>query len=104
MYNLLALSLYNTPEDNESCQSRLHKLTSAIHEKHFTTIGLNQTLNRSIAQRANRFSIYHYDHAITRYIEDTPNEDDPNVDPQLKDIFFIKFEYVFHIDINNQKI
>ena len=26
----LALSLYNTPKDIESCQSRLHKLTSAI--------------------------------------------------------------------------
>ena len=64
--NLLAHPLCNTPEDNESGQSRHHKLTSALLEIHCTIIGLNQTFNRFIAQRVNRFSINNYDRAITR--------------------------------------
>ena len=44
--NPLALPLNNIPEDNELFQSSLHKLTTAVHQKQFTTIGLSQTLNR----------------------------------------------------------
>ena len=50
--NQLALTLNYTPDNNELCQSSFHKLTIALHEKQFTTIGLKQTLNRFIAQRA----------------------------------------------------
>ena len=51
--------------------TRLHHLTTALHEKQFTTIALTQTLNRFNRQNANQFSINHYDHAIGRYMEDT---------------------------------
>ena len=49
---------------------KLYILTTALHKKKFTTIGLNQTLNGFIAQKADRFSINHFDHAIAR-----PNDD-----------------------------
>ena len=68
--NPLSLPLYNNQEDNE-CLTRLHHLTTALYEKHFTTIGPTQTSNRFTAQKANRHSINHYDHAIARYMEDT---------------------------------
>ena len=42
----------------------------SLHEKQFTIIGLNQTLNRFTAQNANRFSFNHYNHAIARPKED----------------------------------
>ena len=67
----MSLLLYNNPEDNGICQSRLHQLTIALHEKQFTTIGLTQTFNRFIAQKNKRFSINHYVLKIARYMEDT---------------------------------
>ena len=42
----LGLSSKNTPEYHELYHSLLHKLTTAHHENQFTTIGLNQILNR----------------------------------------------------------
>ena len=69
--NPLSLPLYNNQEDNDLCQSRIDHLATALHEKQFTTIGLTQTLNRFVAQKANQFSINHYDHATARYMEDT---------------------------------
>ena len=36
----LSLPLYNNQEDNELCHTRLQHLTTALHEKQFTTIGL----------------------------------------------------------------
>ena len=66
--NPSALPFYNNPADNELCQSRLEKLTTAPQEKQFTIIGLNQSLNRFVAPRANRISIIHYEHAFTRYM------------------------------------
>ena len=60
--NPLSLPLYNNPDDNELCQTRLYHATTALHEKQFTIIGLKQTLNRFTAQKANRLSINHYDH------------------------------------------
>ena len=65
-------------------------------------MGLNQTLNRFIASRANRISVKPYDHAITRYTENTPNEDYTNTNPQLTMKFFIEFEYIFHLDSTNK--
>ena len=49
----------------------LHHLTTTLHEKQFTIIVLNQTLNRFVAQKANRLFINHYDHAIARSMEET---------------------------------
>ena len=68
-----------------------------------TTTGRNQTLNRFIATRANIFYINHDVHAITRYMEDTAIEDEPNTSTQLTEFFFIKSEYVFNIDCTNKK-
>ena len=67
----MSIPLYNNPDDNEFCHTRLHHLTTAIEEKQFKTIGLTQTLNRFFVIKANRFFINHYHHAIARYMEDT---------------------------------
>ena len=80
--------LENNPEDHELCHSLVHQLTTALYENQFTTIRLNRTLNRFIASLANRFSINHYDQAITRYMEDTPSKDDQNTNPQLTEKIF----------------
>ena len=101
--NPLSLPLYNNQEDNELCQTRLYHLSTALHEKQLTTIGLTQTLNRFVAQKANRFSINHYDHAIARYIEVTYLEDNKNTNPQVTENFFIKSQYVFVINCMNKK-
>ena len=53
-----------------------------MHEKQFTTTELTQTIHRFVAQKTNRFSFEHYDHAIARYMEDTDIEDDdPHTNP-----------------------
>ena len=80
------------------CQTRLYHLTTALHEKQFTTIGLNQTLTRFTEQKANRFSINHYDHAIARPNEDIFSNDDTNANPQITKKLFIKSSYVFNVD------
>ena len=98
----LSIPLYNNQEDNEICQIQLHNLTTALHENKFTTIGLTQTRNRFVAQKANRFSINHCDHAIARYMEDTFSEDDENTNPQLTEKFFIKSQNVFVIFCMNE--
>ena len=72
--NPSSFPLYNNQEDNDLCQTRLHHLTTALHEEQFTTIGLTQTLNSFVAQKANRSSINHYDHAIARYMELSPSK------------------------------
>ena len=100
--NPLAFPLYNNPADTEKCQSRLHNLTTAHHEKQFKTLELTQTTDSFVAQKANRISINHYDHAIARYMEDTATEDDPNTGPQLIENFFVESEYVFLLDNMNQ--
>ena len=79
--NPLVHPLDNNPEDNALRQSCLHKLTTARHEIQFRTIGLTQTLNKSVAQKGNRFSINDYDHAIPRYMEDTIIEKDEDTNP-----------------------
>ena len=94
----------NNPADNELCDTIIHHLTTALHENQFTTIGLNQTLNRFIAPKPNRFSINHYDHAVNRYMKDSPNDDDPNTHPQQTESFFKKSEYIFHLDSTNKKL
>ena len=81
--------MYNKPADNEISQSRLPQLTTALHEKQFTTLGLTQTLNRFVAEKPNRFSIKHYNHAIARYMEDTVREEDENTNPQLTEKIFL---------------
>ena len=91
----LILPLYNNPDDNKLSQTRLYHLTTALHEKQFTTIGLNQTLNRFTAQKVNRYSINHYDYAIARPNEDIFSNDDTNANPQLTEKFFIQSFYVF---------
>ena len=94
----------NNRTDNELCDSLILQLTTALHLNHFITIGWNQTLNRVIAQKANRFSINHYDHTVTRYMENSPYDDDPNINPQLTEKFFIKSVYFFHLDSTIKKI
>ena len=101
--NPLSIPFYINPDDNELCHTRLHHLTAALHEKQFTTIGLTQTLNRFITQKANRFSINHYDHAIARYMENTFLGDDTNANPQLTENFFLISLYVFVINCMNKK-
>ena len=44
-------------------------------------MGLNQTLTRFTAQKANRFSNNHYDHAIARPNEDMFSIDDTTANP-----------------------
>ena len=102
--NPLSLPLYNNPDDNKLCQTRLYHLNTALHEKQFTTIGLNQRLNRFTARKANRFSINHYNHAIELPNEDIFSNDDTNAKPQLTETFFIKCSYVFTINCLNKKI
>ena len=99
----LELPLYNNPEDNAVCQSRLHKLTTALQERQLTTIGLTQTLTKKVAQQTNRFSINHCDYAIAQYMEDTLIEEDEDTNPQLTEKFLIKSEYIFLIDSMNKK-
>ena len=53
-------------------------------KKQFSTIGLTQTLNRFVAQKANRFSFNHDNHPIALYVEDTKDE---STNPQ--NFFFI---------------
>ena len=36
-------------------------------------------------------------------MDDNPNEDDPNTNNQLREIFFIKSQCVFHINSTNKK-
>ena len=38
----------------------------------------------------------HYDQAVTRFMETSVYDDDPN--PQLTEKIFIKSEYIFHLD------
>ena len=101
--NPLSLPLYNNQEDNELCQTGLHHLTTEIHEKQFTAIGLTQALNRFVAPKANRFSINHYDHAIARYMEDTFLKNVTNTSPQKTEKFFIKSQYVIVINCMKKK-
>ena len=70
----------------------------------FTTIGLNQTQNKFVAPKGNRFYVNHYDHAVTRYMKNSPYDDDPNSNPHLTEKFFMKSEYIFHLDSNNKKL
>ena len=65
---------------------------------------LNQTLNRFFAQKANRYSIDHYDHTVVGYMENSPNDTGPNVSAQQTEKFFIKPEYTFNIDSTNRKL
>ena len=37
-------------------------------------------------------------------MENTPNEYDPNTNPQLTEKLFIRSEYVFHMESTNKKI
>ena len=83
-----------------SITSPNHSTSRKTIHNHWT----NQTLNRFVAQKANRFCINHYNHAIARYIEDTFLEDDTNANPQLTETFFIKSQYVFVINCMNKKI
>ena len=59
------------------------QLTTALHEKQFTTKGLTQTIKRFVAQKTNRILINHSDHAIVRCMEDTVIEEDEKTNPQL---------------------
>ena len=93
----------NNPTDNELCDSLTEKLTTALHVNQFTTKGLNQTLNRFIAQKTNRFSINHYDHTVTTYMENSPFDKNPNINPQLTGKLFIGSDYIFHPDSTNKK-
>ena len=97
--------LRNNPADNEHCDSLILQLTitTALHLNQFTTIGLNQTLNRFIAQKAIRFSINHYDHPVNRYMEDSPEGNELDIKPQLTEKFFFKSEYIFCLDSTNKK-
>ena len=56
--------------------------------KKMTTIGLKQTLNRFVAQKANRFSINNYNHAIAQYLEDTVIEEDEITNLQITEKLF----------------
>ena len=67
-------------------------------------MGLSQTLNRFIAPRATRFYISPYNHAVTRYMEHTPHEDNPSTNPQIKEKNFNEKEHIFHLDSTNKKV
>ena len=73
----------NNPTDNKIYDTLNQYISAARHLNQFTTIVLNQALNRFIAQKVNRFPANHYDHTVTRYIEDSPNNDDPNINPNI---------------------
>ena len=55
-------------------------------------------MNRLVAQKANQFSINHYDHAISRYVEDTILEENENTKKK-----FIKSYFVIVNNSKNQK-
>ena len=97
---IISLSEYHS----HLCHTRIHHLTTALHEKQFTTIGLTETLNRFTAQKANQFSINHYDHAFARYMEDSFLEDDTNANPQLTENCFIRSQYVLTINCMNKNL
>ena len=48
----LSLPSYNNQEGNDLCHTRLHHLTTTVHEKQFTAIRLTQTLNRFVAPKS----------------------------------------------------
>ena len=102
--NSLKTPLINKPTNNELCFSLILQLTNALRLNQLIAIGLNQTPNRFIAQKVNRFSINHYDFNVTRYMEDSPYDDDPNINPQLTEKFFINLDYIFHLDSTKKKI
>ena len=83
----LKVPMKNNPADIALRDTIIHHLTIALHVDQFTTIGLNQTLNRFIAPTANWFSIKCYDHAVTRSMEDYPYDDDPKIKLKLTEIF-----------------
>ena len=97
------MPLINKPTNNELCVSLILQLTNALRLYQFIAIGLNQTPNRFIAQKVNRFSFNHYDFNVTRYMEDSPYEDDPNINPQLTEKIFINLDYIFHLDSTKKK-
>ena len=96
----------NKPADYEICQSRLHHLTTALHEKKtIHNYRTNTNLkNRFVAQKANRFLINHYDHAIARYMEDTVLGEDENTNPQITENFFLQSKYVIVINSMNKNM
>ena len=101
--NPLSLPLFNNPDDNELCSTRLYHLTPALQEKHFTDIGYNQTLTRFTAQKANRFSIDQYDHGIARSNAAIFLDDDTNANTQLAENFLMKSRYAYTINCMNKK-
>ena len=100
--NPMKIPLMNNPTDNKLCDSLNFQLTTTFHLNQLTTIGLSQIPSRFIAQKANRFSFNHYDHTVTRYMEDSPYDNDPNYNPQLNEKFFSNSVYFFHL--NSPKI
>ena len=64
---------------NNNCDTFIQKVITALQRNQFTTIFLNKTLKQFIAQKSKRFSFYHCDHTVTRYMEDSPFDDDPTV-------------------------
>ena len=63
----------------------------------------NQSLTKFTATKANRFSIDHYDHSITRANGDTFLGDDRNADPQITEKFSIYTRYVFTLNSLNKQ-
>ena len=59
--NPLKIPLRGNTDDNELCDTTSHQLTTALHLKQFTDIGLSRILSRFIARKSNQFSITHYD-------------------------------------------
>ena len=101
--NPLSLPLYNTPDDNELCQTQLYHLATTLSAKQFTNIGYNQSLTKFTAPKANRFSIDHYDHSITRANGDIFLGDDRNANPQITEKFLIYTRYVFTLNSLNKQ-
>ena len=94
--NPLSLPLYNTPGDNELCQTQLYHLATTLTAKQFTNIGYNQSLTTFTAPKANRFS-------ITRANGDNFLGDDRNANPQITEKFLIYTLYVFTLNSLNKQ-
>ena len=57
----LKIPLRGNTDDNELCDTTSHQLTTVLHLKQFTNIGLSRILNRFIARKSNHFCITHCD-------------------------------------------
>ena len=101
--NPLYLPLTDTNEKIARNKNILHRLTTSLTPRQFTSVGYKKLLTTFTAPRANDYSIEYYDHYIIRPNHDQFLDEDRFANPQLTEIFFIKTPYLFTLNIFDKK-